>query len=68
MIIPFQHLYFGLTKCRFQPIPMEPHNTVKKLIFSIKNQQGTVVEIINYGATITSILTHDREGISPISS
>ena len=31
-------------------------------LFRLENQQGTVVEIINYGATITSILTHDREG------
>ena len=31
-------------------------------LFRLKNQRGTVVEIINYGATIKSILTHDRKG------
>ena len=31
-------------------------------LFRLENQRGTVVEIINYGATIKSILTHDREG------
>ncbi|HBO87499.1 MAG: aldose epimerase family protein [Pontiellaceae bacterium] len=31
-------------------------------LFRLENERGTVVEIINYGATITSILTHDRDG------
>ncbi|MAW39747.1 MAG: galactose-1-epimerase [Kiritimatiellaceae bacterium] len=31
-------------------------------LFRLENKRGTLVEIINYGATITSILTHDREG------
>ena len=37
-------------------------------LFRLENQRGTVVEIINYGATIKSILTHDQKGVSPISS
>jgi len=32
------------------------------LIFTIQNQQGTKVKITNYGATITSIKTNDKNG------
>jgi aldose 1-epimerase len=31
-------------------------------LFRLENNKGTRVEIINYGATITSIFSHDREG------
>ena len=37
-------------------------NGQKVDLFRLENKRGTVVEIINYGATITSILTHDRGG------
>ena len=47
-------------------ITIHPYGTTrcgeKVDLFRLENQLGTVVEIINYGATITSILTHDREG------
>ena len=32
-------------------------------LFTLENNIGTIVKIINYGATITSILTHDKQGV-----
>ena len=32
-------------------------------LFTLENNIGTIVKIINYGATITAILTHDKQGV-----
>ena len=33
-------------------------------LFTLENNIGTIVKIINYGATITAILTHDKQVFS----